>query len=305
MININRVDLNLLGVFHAIMETNSVTLAAERFGITQPAMSNALSRLRKLFADPLFVHGSSGMQATPYALEIAGPIREALLEFQKVLRHRESFDPSTSDRTFRFHMTDMGQLNFLPLLLERLCRIAPNVRIEAQTLALDEIRIALENGRLDFALGHLTRLKGRGIRSHALVHERYDVLMRAGHPAATEPLTQKVYLKAAHAVVSSVGGGHQVVEEALVRKRARIMARLPSVMAIPMILSRTDMISTIPRQVADALARTGPFIVATLPINIPEFEVCAFWHERFDANPAITWMRKQIVELLAEKRGNE
>lgn len=300
MINTHRVDLNLLGVFHAILETNSVTLAAERFGITQPAMSNALARLRKLFGDPLFVHSSSGMQATPYALEIAGPIKEALRGFQKVLGHREFFDPSSSGKTFRFHMTDMGQINFLPLLVERLNKIAPNVKIEAQTLSLDAIRTALEAGRIDFALGHLTKLKGRGICSEALVRERYDVLMRAGHPAAKEPLTQKIFLRASHVVVTSVGGGHQIVEETLIRKRANIMARVPSVMAIPMILSRTDMVSTIPRQVADELAKTGPFIVATLPINIPEFEVCAFWHERFDTSPAIVWMRNQLVELFAE-----
>ena len=301
MINVGRVDLNLLGVFHAILETNSVTLAAERFGITQPAMSNALARLRKLFGDPLFVHGSSGMQATPYALEIAGPIKEALHEFQKALAHRKSFDPSSSARTFRFHMTDMGQVNFLPLLLEHLKKIAPNVKIEAQTLSLDSIRTALEAGRIDFALGHLTKLKGRGICSEALVRERYDVLMRAGHPAGKEPLTQKAFLKASHVVVTSVGGGHQIVEETLVRKRANIMARVPSVMAIPLILSRTDMVSTIPRQVADEIARTGLFIVATLPIKIPEFEVCAFWHERFDTSPAIVWMRTQLVELFKQQ----
>lgn len=300
MINIDRVDLNLLGVFNAIMETNSVTLAAERFGITQPAMSNALARLRKLFADPLFVHGSSGMQATPYALEIAAPIKEALHGFQKVLGHRNFFDPSSSGKTFRFHMTDMGQINFLPPLLERLNMIAPNIKIEAHTLSLDAIRIALEAGRIDFALGHLTKLKGRGICSEALlVRERYDVLMRAGHPAAKEPLTQKIFLSASHAVVTSVGGGHRIVEEALVRKRANIMARVPSVMAIPMILVRTDMVSTIPAAVAVKLAKTGPFVVATLPINIPEFEVCAFWHQRFDTSPAIVWMRNQLVELFA------
>ncbi len=300
MINTNRIDLNLLGVFHAIHETKSVTLAAERFGITQPAMSNALARLRKLFGDPLFVHGSSGMQATPYALELAGPIKEALLGFQSVLGHGKSFDASSTGRTFRFHMTDMGQINFLPPLLERLRMIAPNVKIEAQTLSLDAIRSELEAGRIDFAVGHLTKLKGRGICSKPLlVRERYDVLMRAGHPAAREPLTQKLFLKASHAVVTSVGGGHQVVEEALVRKRANIMARVPSVMAIPMILSRTDMMSTIPGAVAIKLAKTGPFIVAALPINIPEFEVCVFWHQRFDASPAIFWMRSQLVELFA------
>ncbi|HUY04520.1 MAG TPA: LysR substrate-binding domain-containing protein, partial [Rhodocyclaceae bacterium] len=113
------------------------------------------------------------------------------------------------------------------------------------------------------------------------------------------PLTQKIFLKAAHAVVSSVGGGHRIVEEALTRRRARIMARVPSVMAIPLILARTDMMSTIPGQVAAELAQSGAFVVAALPIRIPEFEVCAFWHERFDTSPAVNWLRHQLSDLFA------
>ena len=298
--NIYRADLNLFTVFHAILETHSVTLAAERFGITQPAMSNALARLRDLLGDPLFVNTSSGMQATPYALEIAGPISDALRGFQRAMDHRDFFDPLTSDRTFRFHMTDMGQINFLPMLLERMHRVAPKIKIEAETLSLDAIRAGLADGRINFAVGHLPRLGGREIRSKKLVHERYVVLMRAGHAAAGKTLSQKKYLNAAHAVVTSVGGGHRIVEETLIRKRARITARLPNIMAIPMILSRTDLMATIPRNVAAEIAKTGAFRVLPLPVSIPEFEVCAFWHERSHASAASIWMRNQLIDLFAE-----
>jgi DNA-binding transcriptional LysR family regulator len=295
--NLYRIDLNLLAAFHAILETRSVTLAAERFGITQPAMSNALTRLRELLGDPLFVNTSGGMQPTPYALEIAGPVIEALNGFQKAISHRNSFDPTTSDHTFRFHITDMGQINFLPALLERTHAVAPGIRIEAESLGLDEIRSGLEGGQINFSVGHLPKLHGRNIRSEKLFQERYVVLMRTGHPAAKSPLTQKTFLNAAHAVVTSVGGGHHIIEETLIKKGARIMARLPNIMAISMILARTDLIATIPRRVATELAKTGALKLCALPLSIPEFEVFAFWHERSQASPANVWMRKQLVDL--------
>lgn len=298
--NIYRVDLNLLGVFHALMESRSVTSAAQHFGITQPAMSNALARLRELLDDPLFVHGADGMQPTPYALEISDAVHGALQLMRQVLEHRKGFDPASSDGTFRFHMTDMGQINFLPLLIERLRTAAPGLCVEAETLELEQIRTALEDGKINFAIGHLPKLDGRGICSVQLLHERYDVLMRADHPLAATPLSKASYLGAAHAVVSSVGGGHRAIEDSLLRRKARIVARVPNIIAVPMILARSDLIATVPRRVARELARAAPFIVASLPVDIPELEVRVFWHERFDADPASTWMRKLLIELFAQ-----
>nr|WP_315400605.1 LysR family transcriptional regulator [uncultured Duganella sp.] len=291
--------MNLLGVFHALMESRSVTSAAQRFGITQPAMSNALARLRELLDDPLFVHAADCMQPTPYALEIADAVQGALQLIGQVLAHRKGFDPASSDSTFRFHMTDMGQINFLPLLIERLRTDAPGLSVEAETLELEQIRVALEEGRIHFAVGHLPKLGGRGIRSVQLLHERYDVLMRAEHPLAAAPLSKASYLGAAHAVVSSVGGGHRAIEESLLRRKARIVARVPNIIAVPMILARSDLIATVPRRVAKELARAAPFVVTSLPIDMPELEVSVFWHERFEVDPASIWMRALLIELFA------
>lgn len=297
--NIYRTDLNLLGVFHALMESRSVTGAAQRFGITQPAMSNALARLRELLGDPLFVHSADGMQPTPYALEIADTVAGALELVQRALGHRKGFEPATSDSVFRFHMTDMGQINFLPLLIERLRSVAPGISVEAETLELEQIRAALVEGKINFAVGHLPKLAGRGILSVQLLHEGYEVLMRKDHPLARRSLSDAAYLGAAHAVVSSVGGGHRAIEDHLVRRHARIVARVPNVIAVPMILERSDLIVTVPRRVAKELARSAQFLVLPLPVPIPELEVCIFWHERFDANPSTIWMRSLLVELFA------
>ena len=284
------------------MDSRSVTIAAQQFGITQPAMSNALARLRELLGDPLFVHSSEGMQPTPYALEIAATVRDALRLMREALAYRKTFEPATSDRTFRFHMTDMGQINFLPLLIERLRVLAPGVSVEAETLELEQIRVCLEEGKINFAVGHLPRLSGRGIRSMRLLHEEYGVLMRADHPLAGPGFCKADYLAAAHAVVTSAGGGHRAIEDSLVRRRARIVARVPNIMAVPMMLARSDLIATIPLRVAQELARSSPFRVVPLPAQVPQLEVRVFWQERFDADPATAWMRTLLAELFADGR---
>lgn len=299
--NIYRADLNLLSVFNAVYETHSVSLAAERFGITQPAMSNALSRLRNMFGDPLFVQTSEGMQPTAFAKEIAGPIESALAEARRAIEHRNVFDPATSDQTFRFHMTDMGQVSFLPRLLERVRAVAPSVKVEAQTLSLEAIREGLTDDSIDLAIGHLPKLKGREIRSAKLIDETYVVLVRADHPAAKTSLTQKTFLAGAHAVVTSVGGGHRFVEETLVKKHANIVTRIPNIMAIPTVLACTDLMSTIPNRVASQLAQSGAFKVFPFPLAMPKFEVSIFWHQKAHANPSNLWMRNQLIDLFATK----
>lgn len=298
--NFRRIDLNLLAVFHAIFETRSVTLAAERFGITQPAMSNALSRLRELCGDALFVPTANGMQPTPYALEIADTIGAALRDVQAALGHRKFFDPATNAKTFRFHLTDMGQMYFLPPLLEHLGKTAPNTKIEVETLSVDALRDAMADGRIDFALGKLPRLAGRGIRSKVLFAEHYDVLLRAGHPVAGAPLSAKAFLAASHAVVSSASGGHRVIEETLLKAGASIALRVPNFTVIPTILERADAIAVVPHRLAAELAAPDRLVAAPLPIDIPSFSVSAFWHERFDADPAIAWMRRQLFQLFGE-----
>lgn len=298
--NIYRVDLNLLSVFHALIETRSVTLAAERFGITQPAMSNALARLRGLLADPLFVQTSNGMQPTPYALEIMGSVQKALQEAEAALQHGKAFDPSSSDRAFRFHMTDFGQLYFLPLLLERLRPVAPNVRIDTETLSLEVLREALEDGRTHMALGRLPKLVSRGVHSKTLFYETYGVMLRAGHKLDRKRISLQAFLEAEHVVVSSAGGGHAVVEETLLKNGVRICARTANFTAIPMILLRTDLLAITPTRLALEFAKTGTYRFLPLPIEIPTYEVNVFWHERFDADPANRWMRERVVECFGE-----
>src|SRR5882672_2648032 len=209
--NVRDVDLNLLRVFDAVLRERGVTPAATGLGLTQPAVSNALSRLRGVFGDPLFVRTPSGMDATPFARELAEPVRQALALLESALAHGPGFDPASATRAFRFYMSDLGQIEFLPPLIERVQKLAPGVRLEAVALEVEDIATALAAGALDLAVGFLPGL-GPPVRRRALFRDPYLCLMRADHPTIKKTLSRKQFLAASHALVS-YKGGHRVIEE--------------------------------------------------------------------------------------------
>jgi len=237
------------------------------------------------------------MEPTPFARELAEPVRQALALLESALAHGPGFDPATSSRNFRFYMSDLGQIEFLPPLVERLRRVAPDVRLEAVALELEDISHALAAGSLDVAMGFLPGL-GPPLRRKALFRDPYVCLVRAGHPIAT--LTKKTFLEASHALVS-YRGGHRVIEEALERAglARRIVLRVPHFTVVPMVLERTDLILTLPARVARVYERSGAFRALPPPVPIPSAEVAVHWHERFDVDPGNRWLREQLVELFA------
>jgi DNA-binding transcriptional LysR family regulator len=294
--NVRDVDLNLLRVFDSVLHEHSVTAAAGRLGLTQPAVSNALARLRAQFGDPLFVRTAGGMDATPFARELAAPVRQALALLESALAHGPGFDPATSSRAFRFYMSDLGQIEFLPPLVERVRRDAPGVRLEAVGLEPDDIGGALAAGALDVAVGFLPGLRAP-VQRTALFRDPYLCLMRADHPIRS--LTKKTFLNASHVLVS-YRGGHQVIEEAFERAGlARIALRVPHFTVVPMVLERSDLILTLPARVARVYERRGNFKSLPPPVPIPPADVGVHWHERFEADAGNRWLRALVVELFA------
>ncbi len=298
--NLTDIDLNLLRVFEAVLREGGVTPAAGRLGLTQPAVSNALSRLRRAFNDPLFVRTAAGMEATPFARELAEPVRQALALLESALAHGPGFDPGSSTRAFRFYMSDLGQVEFLPPLVERVQRAAPGVRLEAVAADLEDIADALGTGALDLAVGFLPAL-GPPIARRTLFRDPYLCLMRADHPLIGARLTRKQFVDCSHVLVTYRGGGHRVIEEALERAGAarRIALRVPHFTVVPMVLERTDLVLTLPARVARLFERRGRFKALPPPVPIPSAEVAVHWHERFDADPGNRWLREQVMELLA------
>lgn len=296
--NVQDIDLNLLRVFDAVLHERGVTPAAARLGLTQPAVSNALARLRAVFGDTLFVRTGSGMDATPFARELAEPVRQALALLESALAHGPGFDPGSSTRAFRFYMSDVGQIEFLPPLIERVQRAAPGVRLEAVGLGVEDISGALAAGALDLAVGFLPAL-GPPVRRQPLFRDPYVCLMRLGHPIKV--LTKRRFLEASHALVS-YRGGHRVIEEALDRAglARRIALRVPHFTVVPMILERSDLVLTLPSRVARVYERRGHLKWLPLPLPIPQADVGVHWHERFEADPGNRWLREQIIALFSD-----
>jgi DNA-binding transcriptional LysR family regulator len=299
-VNIQGLDLNLLRVFDAVLRDRSVTGAAKHLGLTQPAVSNALARLRLQFEDVLFVRTPKGMDATPFARELAEPVRQALALLESAMAHGPGFDPSTSTRAFRFYMSDLGQIEFLPPLVERAQRTAPGVRLEAVALEVEDIGDALAAGSLDLAVGFLPGL-GPPVRRQALFRDPYVCLMRADHPEIGKKLSRKQFLAASHALVS-YKGGHRVIEEALERAglARKIALRVPHFTVVPMVLERSDLILILPLKVARVYERQGRFRFLPPPVPIPPADVAAHWHERFERDPGNRWLREIIMELFTE-----
>jgi DNA-binding transcriptional LysR family regulator len=299
--NMIDLDLNLLRAFDAIAADGSVTAAGERLGLSQPAMSNALARLRQLFGDPLFVRTPRGMRPTPFAQQLAQPVREALRLIQGALQQHAGFDPRSSGNTFRLFMSDIGEMVFLPGLLERIEHDAPGVKIEVVRIPIKDVHTALESGALDLAVGFLPGLT-IGIRQQPLFREHYVCMLRADHPGIGAKISAKQFREVAHVLVSYAGTGHQVIEETLLAEglSERIAVRVPHFLVVPMILARTDLIVTVPSRVAAIFAQPGNFKVLKLPVDMPSFEVRLHWHERYHQDPANRWLREVMTELYLE-----
>lgn len=298
--NVQDLDLNLLRVFDAVLREKGVTAAAARLELTQPAVSNALARLRAVLGDALFVRTPSGMEPTPFARGVAEPVRQALALLDSALAHGPGFEPATATRSFRFYMSDLGQVEFLPPLVERVQRLAPGVRLEAVSFDLEHIADALGSGALDLAIGFLPAL-GPPVERKALFRDPYVCLMRADHPVGGS-FTRKKFVEAAHVLVTYRGGGHRVIEEALERAGVarRIALRVPHFTVVPMVLERTDLILTLPARVGRVYEQRGRLKQLPVPIPIAPAEVAVHWHERFDTDPGNRWLREQVVELFSD-----
>ena len=299
--NVGDLDLNLLRAFDAVLRDGSVTAAGDRLGLSQPAMSNALSRLRRLLDDPLFVRTPSGMRPTPFAQRLAAPVRQALDLIQTALAQQAAFDPRTSQRSFRLQLSDVGEIVFLPALLERLEREAPRVRVETGQLPQDEVSDALAAGEIDLAVGFLPELSA-GVVSKRLFRDRYVCLVRADHPRIGSRITLAQFLAASHLLVSARGSAHEIVEQTLRNKglARRIALRVPHFTVVPMILARTDHMVIVPEGLMRAIARFGRFKSLKPPVDIPALDVKVHWHERFDQDPGIAWLRDVLLDLYAE-----
>src|SRR6202790_2489177 len=275
----NNFDLNLLRVFDAILQTRSVTTAASNLHLTQPAVSKQLNRLRELLEDPLFVRTNEGMAPTPRAEALSGPIRQALSEVRNAIEQQLGFDPSTSDRTFRIFMNDVGQMALLPRVLELIVKEAPSVNI--QTVQIPTLRmrsVGLESGDVDLAVGYFEEFDG-SMHCQVLFEEHYTGMVRAGHPTIRDGLSFDQFIKTPHLVYQPSGGGHGSQENfvdrafwqaGVQRRRAQGPAHGLGIFAL---VSHTDLLVIVPTMLAQACANLVDVTILDLPIEIPRFNI--------------------------------
>jgi DNA-binding transcriptional LysR family regulator len=292
--NIMDIDLNLLQTFHAVHETGSVSRAAERLGVSQPTVSHALRRLRAAHKDALFVRARGGMMPTAKAERLAAAVGHALSTLEAALRDAESYDPLRSDRTFRLHMSDIGETIFLPPLVAMLARKAPKVRLETYQLDDADILPAFESGRIDLALGYIPALD---VERRFLLHEQYVVLMRGGHPLARSSPTREALARLDYVLVRSHPTSGRALHALGLQDRIRLT--LPHFMVLPRVLAETDLAVVMPSRLAAAFRQMGSYAVRRPP-GLPKFDVSVHWYWRNGNEPGNRWLRDRIVELFGE-----
>lgn len=301
--NIDDLDLNLLTIFDRVRHEGSITRAAETLGLSQPAVSNALSRLRAATRDRLFVRTSGGMVPTAYAERIAPAVGQALVGIRTALAQDTGFDPATAERRFTLNVTDLGEAYFLPSLVERLSAIAPGIRFLALPTPRERPGHALADGTVDLAVGNLPKL-GSDIYQQQLFRERYVCIVRADHPAFGSRMSVREFERAGHVLAAPSGTGHAAVERVLLRHggRRRISLEVQHFLAVPSIVAQTDLVGIVPTRIARRGLTEGVVRLVEPPFAIPAFIVRQCWHARAHRDPGHRWLRRVFVELFAEGR---
>jgi DNA-binding transcriptional LysR family regulator len=293
------VDLNLLVVLVALLEERNVTRAAMRLGMSQPATSRALARLRVLFADALLVDGPGGYLLTARAEEMQ-PLLHGTLGGVRQLLEGRAFDPQKATGLVRLLMIDLEAAVLAPRLINILAEQAPLLDLEVVPPGSQPLA-SLTASEVDAIIG-VVEAAPAGIQKRTLYQDEFVTLMRHAHPAASQTLTLDRYVKLEHIVVSITGTGRAWVDEVLAREglARRVKVRVPSFFAALEIAARSDLIMTLPASLARTAAGMGRFAVASPPLKLGSFAMSLAWHARHQDDARHSWLRKAIVSALAE-----
>ncbi|MBM7126003.1 LysR family transcriptional regulator [Dyella flava] len=298
---LNDIDLNLLVVFNELLIERRVAKVADKLDLTQPSVSNALARLRKLLQDELFLRTPKGMEPTLYASQLAEPISFALNTIRNSLNQHAEFAPATSTRKFTIGMVDLGEIYFLPRLMDKLARVAPGVSVSTVRNTAVNLKDAMEAGQVDLAMGLLPQLKA-GFFQRGLFQQDYVCMLRQGHPLQGKRMTLKQFTEADHVVVVSEGTGHAKMDEIIERKgiRRNIRLTVPHFVAVGHILAKTNMIATVPEQYAMACLEPFKLTYVKHPVQLPRIGINIFWHAKAHKEPGNQWLRNLIADMYSE-----
>ena len=292
-------DLNLLPIVIALYDALSVSRAAQQMGMSQPAVSKALRRLRVTFDDQLFVRGPSGIVPTPRAHAIVRTARPHLKYLQEHLLAGERFDPATSTRPIMLGLSDIAEMAFLPSILDHFRVHAPKATVTTVTAGDARLGDALEKGDVDVAAGYFPALAQTHFRQRKLSKHGFACLMRQGHPLWKSRLTVTAFLAAEHVVVRREGRSQDLLELFIERRRMRRKVGLytSNVLSVPFIVMDTKLVATLPYAVVTRFASMTPRVVAALPPFDLTYDLKLHWHRRFDNEPRSVWLREQLAAV--------
>jgi len=301
MIEPTSIDLNLLSVFQEVYRERQISGAARRLGLTQSAVSNALARLRRTFGDELFVRTAHGMQPTPLAQQMAEPIGAAMAQVALALSQRSRFDAATSNRRFTLAMTDVGEVYFMPVLVERCRAAAPHVEIASRRANAPTLKEDMETGRVDLAIGAFEDMS-EALFQRQLFRQAFVSMFRKGHPLAQGTVDLARFTQASHLIVEAAHSPYDRINALLEKAGAMANARfrVPHFTAVPYIVSTSDLVVTVPQKLAESAA--APFGLKWIepPLQLPTLQTNVFWHRRFNHDPGIQWLRGLIADVFAE-----
>lgn len=300
--NLGGLDLNLLVALDALLSERSVTRAAQRVGLSQPGMSNALARLRRLFDDPLLVRQGAALVPTTRAEALAVPVREALALIRGALDAPARFDPATARRTFRLSCSDYSVLMLIGPLVRALAADAPAIAVEVLP-RLADARRALVNGDVDLVVEPPEIMGSTDLPALRLWEDRWMCCVWEGNTRVGRRMTLERYTELGHLIYSMGGAGQPVALPDMHLARLgvprRIEVSVESFLLAPFLLQGTDLVTLIPRRAEAFLRRTGDIRVMKSPIEFPVLVETLWWHPRASADPAHAWLRERIARISA------
>jgi DNA-binding transcriptional LysR family regulator len=301
MLDPRQIDLNLLVVFNEIYQERQISGVAKRLNLSQPAVSNALARLRRTFDDELFVRTREGMQPTPMAEQMAEPVRQALNGLTQAMNIQEQFDPSTSARHFKLALTDVAELYFMPRIIQQCALHAPHVRISTERTSRLDFMSDMGSGRVDVAIGAFKEVSD-ALFQRRLFKQHYVVMMRADHPLARETLNLKKYLAADHLIVDSAESPYDRINHDLDKAGVMNKAKfsVPHFTAVPYIIANSDLLVTVPQKLAESAALPFHISYQPSPLRLPLLQTNIFWHRRYNQDSGNQWLRSMISEIFTE-----
>jgi DNA-binding transcriptional LysR family regulator len=296
--NWNTFDLNLLIVFDAVMQDRSLTRAGQRLGMSQPAVSHALARLRHALKDDLFVRSPEGMRPTPRAERMLGPVRAALQELQVTLEADE-FDPSASSREFAIAANNHAARAVIPTLVHRVAKVAPSVVLDVRPIGLLNVLDQLDNGVVELALSSLVE-GGDRFKCVGLLDDEYAVVLSNDHPDVATELSLEQFSTLPHISITSSGDDAQFIDDALAEHGlVRLISAKVPLHSLVSALVGSQAVAVLPRRVAADLAAYAPLIIKALPFASPRIALSMIWHRRLDNHPAHRWLRAALRGTIA------